>query len=158
MCSEESLELLDIVKQDENVRQEAFRALKLYQEADYKTKSAIGEHLVIEKKLLESAIDSAVDTITRVSTERDYYKDIVGDTVNNDVVQGVLENKMARMDKKEKNRIALTEIKKTLNQNKAICKQGNTKVVEIASGASATASGASATAKNSHPSQSVKTS
>ncbi len=123
MSSEESQELLEIIKQDVDVQKEAMRALTLYKKADYVTKAAIGEQIVIEKKLLESAVDTAVETISRVSTERDHYKDMLGDAANQDVVQQVLANKLAKQTKNEKNRQALSEIRRTIEQSKAICKK-----------------------------------
>ena len=121
MCSEESQEYLELIKQDVDVQKEAMRALTLFNKSDLKTKAAIGETIIVEKKLLERAVDTAVETIAVVSTERDHYKETVGDQANQQVVQEVLANKLTKQSKNDKNKIALRELKRTIERSKAIC-------------------------------------
>jgi len=62
-----------------------------------------------------------VETVNRVSTERDHYKQILGETANDQLVQEALANKLAKQSRNDKNKTALSEIRKTIELGRAIC-------------------------------------
>ena len=131
MSSEEARELIEVVKEDADVQKESMRALTLYKKADYKTKEAIGEQIIVERSVLMNTIETAVDTISRVATERDHYKEILGEVANQDVVQDALANKLVRQNKNARNKIAMQEIRQTIELGKALCNQSQCRRVVV---------------------------
>ena len=115
---------IDIAALDFEVIKESNRALEIYNKSDYITKTETGKHTLVRTKALERGLENAVDTIAKVSVERDHYKEIVGTEANQQNHLDMIANKIAKKNRDDKNRTALTELKQMLEQRKAVCNKG----------------------------------
>ena len=127
---EEEVDLKEVLlrasQTSSDVKEEQKRALAIYNRSDLSTQAAMAKQLILREKTLQKAVEVGVDTIARVSTERDYYKEMIGEGVNNANVQEALEYKISRQNKNAKNRIAMSEIYKTLETNNPMLKHNST--------------------------------
>ena len=123
--SVESIEnmLLKHATECDDVKKETVRSLVVFDKNDYKTKAAIGREALVQQKALSKALQIGSDTITRVATERDTYKDMLGEAANCSAVNDAIENKILKQTRNTKNRILIQELNKTIEQSKAICKK-----------------------------------
>jgi FtsZ-binding cell division protein ZapB len=122
MSEDDVQAIVDMALQDKDVKEESARALAIFNNSDFQTIKQTGQYTLVRTKALEKGLETAVDTITKVSIERDHYKEMIGAEANQQSVQDMIANKYAKKTRNDRNRLALTEIQKMLEQNKAVCK------------------------------------
>jgi hypothetical protein len=109
-------ELVGMAIADPEVRSESARALAIFNNSNMLTKEQIGRTTLVQNKALVKAAEIAIETISRVSTERDPYKDMLGDTANDASVQSAISRKVRENRPEVKRSRAISELKRTIEQ------------------------------------------
>ena len=112
---------LSIAQNDNECKEESKRALQIFNQGDLSTKEQIGKKALFQNKAYAKAVEILGDTVYNVASERDVYKEMVGN-VDQNLVDSALATKKASKTNTDKNKLIMQEKTKPVSGSKTICK------------------------------------